>query len=330
MIDSNRIIEKKIMGSVLYREMQNVLQQMNESLCEMAACAGDRMSGDLSSVLLSGGKRLRPILAYVCYRIGGNRSADIVPLMCMLELMHTASLIHDDVVDGAEMRRGKPTLNNQRGDFAAVQSGDFLLAKAMELLHIYKGSGINEMLADVSYNMTLGELAQQSMRYRLELQSIEAYFDLIKKKTALLLAASCWCGAVAGGMGTREALYLFNYGEKLGLAFQMRDDLIDYSDKSGKLPGQDLRNGTFTLPILRLAETGIPASYMELLVKREKSNSEVETLLEYVKGSDAISITEQAVASISHDAVRELDGFPNSQEKKGLCDLVLSLAERQS
>jgi len=330
MIDTNKIIEKKIIGSVLYRDMQHTLEKMNESLGAMAASAGDRMSSDLSAMLLSGGKRLRPILAYVCYRIGGKRDIDITPLMCMLELMHTASLIHDDVVDGAGMRRGKHTINHQRGNFTAVQSGDFLLAKAMELLHTYKGTGINEMLADVSYNMTIGELEQQSMRYMLEQQSVESYFDLIKKKTALLLAASCWCGAIAGGMDAHEALSLFNYGEKLGLAFQLRDDLIDYSDKSGKLPGQDIRNGTYTLPILLLAERGMLLSHKESLVKREKSESEVESLLEYVKRSEELTMAEQLVYSISMEAVAELGRFPDSLEKKGLSELALSLAERNS
>jgi len=330
MVETNRIIEKRIKGNAFYRGLQGELQRLSDSLCAMAKCAGDTMSSDLSLVLTSGGKRLRPILANMCYRMAGSRKRDILPLMCMLELMHTASLVHDDVVDGAEMRRGRPTINNQRGDSAAVQSGDFLLAKAMELLHKYKGTGINEMLADVSYSMTMGELKQQSVRYDLEAQSIETYYDLIRKKTALLLAASCWCGAVAGGMGAGDAQCLFNYGEKLGMAFQLRDDLIDYSDETGKIPGQDVRNGTFTLPILTLKERGVPASVEELLTRREKSGSEVQSLMEYVKNSDALLVAEQVVASMSREAVLELESFPDSREKKALSDLVISLAERQS
>ena len=330
MIETNRIIEKRIRSSAVYSDLQIILQQLSDSLKAMAECAGSLMSADLSLMLTSGGKRLRPMLAYMCYRMGGSHGRDIMPLMCMLELMHTASLIHDDVVDGAGIRRGKTTINNQRGNFTAVQSGDFLLAKAMELLKTYKGTGINEMLADVSYNMTIGELTQQDTRYRLEKQSTETYFGLIRKKTALLLAASCWCGAVASGMNPEDAQYLYNYGEKLGIAFQLRDDLIDYSDKSGKLPGQDLRNGTFTLPVLTLTESGVPDSIKELLTKREKTESEVQTLIKYVKDSDALLIAEQTVASISREAILELEEFPNSQEKKALSELVLSLAGRQS
>ena len=330
MIETNKIIEKRIKGSALYRDLQLTLEQLSDSLSEMAESAGSTMNADLSSMLTSGGKRLRPILSYMCYRMGGSRKRDILPLMCMLELMHTASLIHDDVVDGAQMRRGKQTINSIRGDFAAVQSGDYLLAKAMELLHKYKGTGINEMLADVSYNMTMGEFRQQSMRYKLEEQSVETYYDLIRKKTALLLAASCWCGAVAGGMSTGDAQYLFNYGEKLGVAFQLRDDLIDYSDETGKLPGQDVRNGMFTLPILTLTERGVPASVVGLLVSREKSDSEVQNLISYVRDSDALLQTEQVIGEKSREAILELECFPHSPEKKALSELVISLAERQS
>lgn len=330
MVETNRIIEKRITSKILYRDMQLALGLMTDRLGGMAGSAKGRMGEDLSEVLCSGGKRLRPILAFMCYRMGGSRETDILPLMCMLELMHTASLIHDDVVDSAGMRRGKPTINFRKGDFAAVQSGDFLLAKAMELLYVYKGMGINEMLADVSYNMTTGELAQQSVRYRPELQSVDSYYDLIYKKTALLFAASCWCGAIAGGMGEEDALGLFRYGEKLGLAFQLRDDLIDYSDESGKFPGQDVRNGMFTLPLLMLLERGdTPPAVRELLIKRDKTNDEVAHLIEFVRGGDALAHTEAAVGNSSHEAISELERFADCPEKKGLYDLASSLMKRQ-
>ena len=330
MVETNRIIEKRITSKVLYRDMQIALGSMCDQLQEMALSADSRMSVDLSEVLCSGGKRLRPILAFMCYRMGGSKETEILPAMCMLELMHTASLIHDDVVDSADMRRGKPTINFKRGGYAAVQSGDFLLAKAMELLHVYKGTGINELLADVSYNMTLGELVQQAMRYRPDLQSVGAYYDMMNKKTALLFAASCWCGATAGGMNDVDAQSLFDYGEKLGMAFQLRDDLIDYSLHSGKFPGQDIRNGIFTLPLLTVLGCGeAPPQVLELLVKRDKTTDEVSSLIEYVKGSGALEQTEAVVAAMSSEAVSELDKFPDCPEKKGLCDLASSLAKRQ-
>jgi len=329
MVEANRIIEKRIKSSALYRDLQSILGLMCQTLATMTETAENDMREDLPLMLLSGGKRLRPILAYVCYRMGGSKKKEIRPLMCMLELMHSASLIHDDVVDAADKRRGKPTINNIRGDLAAVQSGDFLLAKAMELLHIYKGMGINEKLADVSYNMTIGELKQQSIRYKFDKQSIGVYFDLIHKKTAMLLAASCWCGAVAGGMSREDALSLYSYGEKLGIAFQLRDDMIDYSDDSGKAPGQDLRNGMFTLPVLTLLERGAPGPVVDLLMKQGKTDDEVQRLMDHVKESGTLKRVEAMVVEKSEEAIDELKRFSPGPEKKALSDLVLSLAEHQ-
>lgn len=330
MVETNRLIEKRIRASALYHDLQKTLGQMCDLLGEAAGAAIGPMRAELSEMLLSGGKRLRPMLAYVCYRMGGRRDKPVTPLMCMLELMHTASIIHDDVVDGASRRRGKPTINNLRGCRAAVQSGDFLLAKAMELLHNYKGTGVNEMLAEVSYNMTIGELRQQSMRYEFGSQSMTAYYDLITKKTALLFAASCWCGAIAGGMDDAAAGYLYNYGEMLGIAFQLRDDLIDFSDTSGKGLGQDIINGVFTLPMLMLMERGTPASLRELLYKKDKTESEVSLLVDYVKQSGALDESESVICEKSRQAMLMLESFPHCPEKKALGDLVLSLAERQS
>ena len=120
--------------------------------------------------------------------------------MCMLELMHTASLIHDDVVDDAPLRRGVETIHQTSGRHAAVQSGDFLLARAMEYLHLYRGTGINEALADISLQMCLGEFQQMEHLFHIKAQTQEIYFEQIRRKTAYLLATSCYTGAIAGGL----------------------------------------------------------------------------------------------------------------------------------
>ena len=327
----NRAIENRLRNNVLYIDIQEALEQMCAELHLMTSSLENQMGEDLSDLILSGGKRLRPILAFVSYRLAATQTRkDIIPLMCMLELMHTASLIHDDVVDGADMRRDKPTINKLRGSLEAVQSGDFLLSKAMKLLHIYKGTGINEMLADVSYQMTMGELSQQAMRYKFDLQSANAYYDLINKKTAQLLAASCWCGMVAGGAEKDKAQALYRYGEKLGLAFQLRDDLLDYSVKSGKTLGQDIRNGTFTLPILTLLESGVPHHMYGLLKKKDKTETEVQRVIDYVKETDAIAQVEQKVRQYSAAAEHELRIFGAGLEKKALSELAVSLGERKA
>jgi len=326
----NRLIEDRMKGNPLYDELRAALERMREELAVMAKCAKAPMDADLAGILVGGGKRLRSTMAFLCYRMGGKRDMDIIPLMCMLELMHTASLIHDDVVDGADTRRDIPTINSTKGNMAAVQSGDFLLAKAMELLHIYRGTGINEELAEVSYQMTMGEFRQQAMRYAFDTQSKASYFELINKKTAALLAASCYCGAVAGGMKHSSAAALRRFGKEFGTAFQLRNDLLDYSDEAGKAPGQDIQNGIFTLPVLELLEGGVPDEVRGLLQKREKTEDEVLRLTEYVKSTGAPARAGQTVSAQSRAAARELRELPSCPERKALEQLAMSVANARN
>jgi len=293
-----------------------------------AAC--NTMRRDLTRVIISGGKRLRPILAYLCYRLGGGGELPVLPLMCMLELMHTASLIHDDVVDGAALRRGAATINATSGTAAAVQSGDFLLAQAMGYLHYYKGTGINEALVRASGEMCLGELWQLKARNVPECRTRALYFRQIHRKTASLLGASCQAGGLAGGLPEEQSEMLKAYGENLGLAFQLADDLLDFSVKPGfgKTPGQDLKNGVYTLPVLYLLEEGVPADMRALLEKMRKDDRDVARLIEFVRASKAPEYTKTVIREKTAAAAGALRGFPESAEKTALIELAERLADR--
>lgn len=324
----NELIRKKAESDALYWELQELLGGMDKELLSVCDAEGP-MGAELERIVAAGGKRLRPMLAALCYRMGGRTDFDIQPLMTMLELMHTASLIHDDVVDNADLRRGRRTINRSRGNAAAVQSGDFLLAKAMERLHIYRGTPINETLAEVSAQMCVGELQQQKLRFDARAQTLDLYLTQIKRKTASLMAASCRTGAIAGGMDIEHAGMLGIYGEKLGMAFQFRDDMLDFSEEavSGKAAGQDLKSGVFTLPIIRLLETGVPESVRGLIMKRDKTCEEISRLVDDVRRTDALAYTEKAVREKIGEAVEALQCFPVSPEKSALARLAQALAE---
>jgi len=313
-------------NKALLRDIQTQLGHMQRSL--LSRTCPEPMRSDLRRVITSGGKRLRPTLALLCHRIGGAKKYPVRPLMDMLELMHTASLIHDDVVDGAAARRGAATINATSGVGAAVRSGDLLLAEAMENLRFYKGSGINEALAAASEEMCLGELLGLGTRFAPIPR--KQYFIQIHRKTASLIAASCYSGAVAGGLPEAEAKALETYGENLGVAFQLGDDLLDFSRsrESGKEPGQDLRNGIFTLPALYLLESGIPASVKNLLMKRDRDNGEIGRLIDYVRNSGALDYTKTVIRRKTDDAVGALGDLPESREKTALIELALGLADR--
>ncbi|MBQ9030262.1 MAG: polyprenyl synthetase family protein [Parasporobacterium sp.] len=221
---------------------------LESQLKKICSTENQEMRQDLERVLLAGGKRLRPALSQAAYGLGRDPSYPILPLMVMIELMHSASLIHDDVVDQGQKRRGVPTINALRGNLKAVRSADFVLGRAMELLKIYKGSGINERLAAVSEQMCIGELEQmECLNSGID---EERYFDLIRKKTALFIEAAAWCGGIAGGCEDSVLQALETYGYHIGIAFQIKDDILDYTGKErfGKETGQDSRKGLRTLP----------------------------------------------------------------------------------
>lgn len=336
---------RKPKNDVLMRDLQAEIMRMDHTLLALdgldatddtgAALNGasaSKMRSDLERVIAAGGKRLRPILAYICFRLGGGQRLPILPLMCMLELMHTASLIHDDVVDGACLRRGSPTINATSGTMAAVGSGDFLLAEAMEYLHFYKGTGINEALVQASTQMCLGELRQLTARYEAENQTRAQYFLQIYRKTASLISASCFTGALAGGLPEIEAKMLKVYGEKLGVAFQLADDLLDFSatPEFGKTPGQDLQNGVLTLPVLYLLEEGAPSFVQELLRKKNRASSDISRLLNFIRQSKALEYTKSMIRRSTDEAVDALRSFPESAEKAALSELAVTLADRHS
>ena len=313
----------------IFGDIETMLQGMEHMLSGMDI-PGEPLWHSLKRVVLSGGKWLRPILAYVCYRCGNRSAYPVLPLMCMLELMHTASIIHDDVVDCSAVRRGAATINAESGPVNAVRAGDYLLAEAMRHLHIYRGTGINEALAHASYGMCLGELNQLKARYDLTLQTREQYLIQIYRKTAGLIAASCFAGGIAGGLPEHDARTLSVYGEKLGMAFQICDDLLDFSGKQnfGKESGQDMKNGIFTLPVLYMLEKGAPDSVKELLVKRNKNADKIAYLIDAVNESAAIEYTKSVIRGVTDDAVEALRDFPSCVEKSVLTELASGLADR--
>ncbi len=232
----------------MIKEFSKIKTELEENLKLICTCENSQMQEDLRRVVLAPGKRLRPALCFTTYNFNEGSNLPILPLMIMLELMHSASLIHDDVIDKGTIRRGISTINETSGNKRATFAADYLLARAMEYLKIYKGSGINERLAKVSEGMCLGEFYQID---NLEKQiSKEQYFEQIKLKTAYFLAESAACGALAGNLPKTQVDKLWEYGLYIGIAFQIRDDILDIKKdaKTNKTLNQDKEKGLLTLP----------------------------------------------------------------------------------
>ena len=323
-------VKKQLNNDSLFDLMQSAIKEMEAQLKTLCRSEQIEMSENLERVVMAGGKRLRPSLAWTCHQIGDGNKMEIIPLMCMLELMHTASLIHDDVVDDAPTRRGVATIHTTSGRHAAVQSGDFLLGRAMEYLHLYRGTGINEALVEISLQMCLGEFQQMEYLYDTKHQNIDTYFEQIKRKTAYLLACSCYCGGIAGGLPREQSEALRAYGEQIGIAFQLKDDILDFTGTSvfGKQLGQDLRRGIFTYPVLYAFQHNPNAEMETLAEKRDKTKEEIDTLVKYVHASKGVEQTEFQIRVCSHEAIRALDAIPECEGKQALITMAQTLSKR--
>src|SRR5213080_5306759 len=207
-------------------------------------------------ILNSGGKRIRPLLLILSARLAGyNGSYDIL-LASMIEYIHTATLLHDDVVDHADLRRGKTTARGLWGNQASILVGDYLYSKAICHIVGFHNQDVNEVLSEACRKMAEGEVLQLYYNGNPLITEFE-YRRIVEYKTASLIAASCRIGAIIGNASADQQATLFRFGQHLGVAFQLADDTLDYAangDRLGKSLGQDLRQGKATLPLLHLLQ----------------------------------------------------------------------------
>lgn len=321
-----RKLTSEYLPPALARAVGRDLAAMESALSVLCGEAGELAPG-LVRVNGAGGKRLRPLLARLSMEFG-EKPGEIVPLMTMLELMHTCSLVHDDFVDGAAQRRGVAAISASEGPLAALRSGDYLLSRAMARLKIYRGTGINELLSDVAQEMCLGELEQYAGLYRLR-GVTEADYDLrIRRKTALLLSASCRTGAIAGGADKATCEALADYGLQLGIAFQLQDDLLDClpEAETGKPRFQDLRSGVITLPLLLAAQCR-GEDFLALAEQKEKTAVELETLRCAIADCGALGESAAVLRETGDAAAAALSPLPDGPVKRAFTVLAQSISE---
>lgn len=210
-----------------------------------------------SHILSSGGKRIRPLLLILCARLFGYIHKEDLVLGSLIEFIHTATLLHDDVLDDADLRRGQETARRVWGNHASILVGDYLYSRAMSQIAAFRNHGFNETLAEACRKMAEGEILQLEANDQTSMTEDE-YLRIVEYKTAALIAASCKVGGIIGGASPSQQATLYRFGLHLGIAFQLADDRLDYTangDRLGKTLGQDLRQGMVTLPLLHLLQT---------------------------------------------------------------------------
>lgn len=241
----------------------------------------------------AGGKRIRPGLCILAARSGKNFSLErILPLAETLELIHTASLVHDDVIDGAGTRRGAETANARWGSQIAILSGDYIFARAFALIATEGYGGyILKRLSELVCKLSIGEIIQNEMIYKAS-RDLDAYYERIQKKTADFLEICCELGAVVGGLDPADAKALARYGHAIGMAFQITDDILDIlqtEEQIGKPAGNDIRQGIVTLPVIRALSVSSDAKELETIVtNRKMTDEDVRRALAIVRETDGV------------------------------------------
>jgi len=287
-----------------------------------------------SHILGSGGKRFRPLLTLLAGRlVGFRRRRELIAYAAAMEFAHTSTLLHDDVIDEADRRRGERSANRRFGNAASIIVGDYVLFKGFNLIIRGRDLEVLKLISRVSIEMAEGEAYQLSLKQKPDLTE-KQYERIIRAKTALLICAACEVPALAARAGADQRKALADYGHRLGLAFQIADDLLDYtaSDREwGKQVGKDFLEGKVTLPLIvayRRADEKERALIKALLQKPRRDRSDFNALMKILEKRDAFNRTLDRARSQAEKAKRSLARFPDRPAKKALLELADFVVDR--
>ncbi|MBA4390598.1 MAG: octaprenyl diphosphate synthase [Syntrophus sp. (in: bacteria)] len=288
----------------------------------------------VSYIIKSGGKRVRPVLVTLSSKLCGYKGEKHIPFAAIIEFIHTATLLHDDVVDNAKTRRGFSTVNTVWGNEPSVLVGDFLYSKSFELMSQEGNPEILKTISRATTSLSEGEILEIIKTADIKTTE-EEYFEVIGNKTAVLFSAACEIGAILGKVTTTQRNALKNFGYKLGIAFQLRDDILDYTSYDevlGKRVGTDLKEKKVTLPLIHALqsasekETSIVA---KILKKQIISQKDFDRVSKFIETHDGIIYTSSATKKYLQDAKKHLNIFPSSRYKEGLLSLADYMLKRE-
>jgi len=282
----------------------------------------------------SGGKRVRPALLLLAnYAVGGKASGDnVIRLATVMEMLHTATLVHDDIIDNADLRRNRPSVNARFGNQTAVLMGDWLYMSAFETTTLERSLDIIDILTRLTRKMTEGELIQLTRIGRLDISENE-YFDILRRKTAYLFSACCEVGAILGGAGISEREALRDYGMDLGIAFQLSDDILDLTADTkdlGKAAGSDVLEGKLTLPLIYLLERRpeLAKNIEEIMFDGEYRAISREDLKSQLVDHGILDSIKHRASSHAEAARKSLDVLPQSEYRSCLEDVLSFVTDR--
>ena len=279
----------------MFDVIQSDLDVLNEGLIGAVSSPVALVNEVGTHLVTAGGKRIRPALCLLAARGSKDFSLErILPLAEALELIHTASLVHDDVIDEADTRRGEPTANAKWDNQIAILSGDYIFARAFSLIaEGGYGDYVSKRLAELVCNLSVGEIIQDHTVYQ-AVKDLDNYYERIQKKTADFLEICCELGGIVGGLPENETKKLAEYGHCIGMAFQITDDVLDImqtSEQIGKPAGNDIRQGIVTLPVIHALNVSPEAEELAAIVTDpEMDNEMVQRALAIVRATDGVEV----------------------------------------
>ncbi|MDR1632444.1 MAG: polyprenyl synthetase family protein [Dysgonamonadaceae bacterium] len=318
--------------TVITQSVQKEIEVFNRFFCASLQSHNNDFQSMIDFISGRNGKRIRPIVLILSAKLCGETNQKTIDYALILELLHTATLIHDDVVDNTMERRAQPSANAQFDNRIAVLLGDYILSLAIAHGVRVQNNIVMKIISRLAQNLAEGELTQL-IASKEAIVDEERYFDVIRKKTAILLSSCSEMGALSVNATpvTRKQLRLI--GENLGLCFQIRDDIFDYFDQGeiGKPTGNDIREGKITLPLIHALQTApqtVSSAMLEIISKQDFTPENIRQLIEFAKEYNGIEYAQSKMQEIKAKTLELLAAFPCSEAKTAMIDLIGYIIER--
>ena len=314
----------------IYKPIQDDLKKVERSLEEIADAEFSLLAELLAYTLKDGGKRIRPALTLLSGKFYVYDAALLVPMAAAIELLHTATLVHDDIVDNSPVRRGKPTVSRAWGENRALLLGDYLFAKAGSLVAGTENLRVIKLFSQTLMTISGGELKQTGVTFALA-RARDYYFAWVSAKTARLFSTATESGAILSQAPEEAIEAMRDYGHNLGMGFQIVDDVLDFvgeEDELGKPVGSDLREGTMTLPSILFAES-YPEDNLIKSVVENKDMGSVALAVEKIRSSSVIDECLALASEFCSRASRAVEKLPDNSARQSLLELAAYIVERR-
>ena len=320
------------MEKIMLRQYDELVQEVLGDIFVITRSEDEKLNKVIKKYFSAGGKRVRVLLLLICSKLGdfNNNKKNIIRLASIVEIIHTASLIHDDIIDKAETRRGNITLNKEYGDDFALLVGDYLFSIVLREVSEFENELIHSYLATTLKELCIGELIQEDGLYNLNTRRLD-YLRKIKRKTAILIAFATVTGSIVSGAKKEDIASCYRFGYYLGMSYQIIDDYLDFaggSETLGKEIGQDLINGNITLPAIIAREHN---SALFKNFSKDSSLEEKQNIIKFIKNTGSIlNETLEISQRYLEKALLNIENLGNDNVKEELVFVMDKLARREN